>query len=164
MRQVPLNPGGTGGARSFRVSARPLVIDVRRSEADMSSRPCGPTWSLCQLRKPPTTQSAGRKRSTLIIARSPLSDTCYPASCRTTTAAPLVVRGKVFVGISGGEMGRRARVEQSESLSGSANARLCLVGGLSQSFNRAQVIHKTCVTGTLVFLILQAQQRRRVNG
>ena len=111
----------------------------------------------------PTT-IGGSQRSTLIIARSPLSDTCYPASCRTTTAAPLVVRGKVFVGISGGEMGRRARVEQSESLSGSANARLCLVGGLSQSFNRAQVIHKTCVTGTLVFLILQAQQRRRVNG
>jgi hypothetical protein len=41
---------------------------------------------------------------------------------------------------------------------------LCLAGRLSQSFNRAQVIHKTCVTGTLVFLILQAQERRRVNG
>ena len=41
---------------------------------------------------------------------------------------------------------------------------LCLAGRLSQSFNRAQVIHKTCVTGTLVFLILEAQERRRVNG
>ena len=70
----------------------------------------------------------------------------------------------MFVGISGEEMGLRARAEQSEPLSGSANARLCLAGRLSQSFNRAQVIHKTCVTGTLVFLILQAQKRRRVNG
>jgi hypothetical protein len=41
---------------------------------------------------------------------------------------------------------------------------VCLAGRLSQSFNRAQVIHKTCVTRTLVFLILQAQQRRRMNG
>lgn len=77
--------------------------------------------------------------------------------------APLIVKGKVFGGISGGE-GLRARTEQSEPLSGSANAMLCLAGRLSQSFNRAQVIHKTCVTGTLVFLILQAQERRRVNG
>ena len=37
--------------------------------------------------------------------------------------APLVVKGKVFVGISGGE-GLRARAEQSEPLSGSANAML----------------------------------------
>ena len=61
-------------------------------------------------------------------------------------------------------MGLHARAEQGEPLSGSANTRLCLAGRLSQSFNRAQVIHKTCVTGTLVFLILQAQERRRVNG
>ena len=83
---------------------------------------------------------------------------------RNDNGAPLVVKGKVFVGISGGEMGLHARAEQSEPLSGSANAMLCLAGRLSQSFNRAQVIHKTCVTGTLVFLIFQAQERRRVNG
>ena len=61
-------------------------------------------------------------------------------------------------------MGLHARAEQGEPLSGSANTRLCLAGRLSQSFNRAQVIHKTCVTRTPVFLTLQAQQRRRVNG
>ena len=44
----------------------------------------------------------------------------------------------MFGGISGGE-GLRARTEQSEPLSGSANAMLCLAGRLSQSFNRAQV-------------------------
>ena len=99
----------------------------------------------------------------LIIARSPLRYLPSSLFGETTTGAPLVVKGKEFVGISGGE-GLRARAEQGEPLSGSANAMLYLAGRLSQSFNRAQVIHKTCVTGTLVFLILQAQERRRVNG
>ena len=59
----------------------------------------------------------------------------------------------------------RIGAEESEPLSGSTNARLCLAGRFTQSFNRAQsFIHKTCVTRTLVFLILQAQQRRRMNG
>ena len=98
-----------------------------------------------------------------IIARSPLRYLPSSLFGETTTGAPLVVKGKVFVGISGGE-GLLARAEQSEPLSGSANAMLCLAGRLRQSFNRAQVIHKTCVTGTLVLLILQAQERRRVNG
>ena len=85
--QVPLKPRGTGRARSFRVSARPLVIDVEVKptcpaglagciDRALASR----LGRFAQLRKPPTTQSEVRKRSTLIIARSPLSDTCRPAS------------------------------------------------------------------------------------
>jgi hypothetical protein len=97
-----------------------------------SSRPCGlyrpsisePTCRFAQIRKLPDDAIGGSQALDLdhravagqILAAQPLGE--------TTTAAPLAVKGKVFVGISGGEMSFRARAEQSEPLSG-ANARLC---------------------------------------
>jgi hypothetical protein len=87
----------------------------------------GPTWSLCSDTEAPTTQSAVRKRSTLIIALAAQILAVQPR-VEKTTAAPLVVKDKVFVGISGGE-GLRALGLSRANRYPAARTRCCALRG-----------------------------------
>jgi hypothetical protein len=89
-----------------------------------------PTWSLCSDTEAPRLRKGRSKALDLDHRALAAQILAVQPFVEKTTAAPLVVKGEVFVGISGG--GPPARAEQSEPLSGSANARLCLAGRLSQ--------------------------------